>query len=63
MHKMVVNKFTGLHIVHISMSTKELFRPRSKTNLHSTPIMSDVTKVVLITMKNKMLDVKKIDIL
>ena len=57
--KSMVNKFTGLHIAHISMAVKELFRPRSKTNRKSTPTMLDVTKVVLITMKDEMVDVRK----
>ena len=48
--KSAVNKFTGLHIARISMAVKELFRPRSKTNYQSTPIMLDVAKIILITM-------------
>ena len=58
--KSAVNKFTGLHIAHISMAMKELFYPRSKTNRQSTPIMLDVAKVVLVTTKDEMLDMKKL---
>ena len=57
--KTMVNKFTGLHIAHISMAVRELFRPWSKTNRESTPTMLDVAKVVLTTMKDEMLDEKK----
>ena len=59
MCKSVVNNFTGLHIAHISMAIRKLFRPQSKTHLQSTPTMLDVAKVVLITMRDEMLDVKK----
>ena len=55
----MLNKFTGFHIAHISMTARALFRPLSKTNCQSTPLMLDVAKVVLITMKDEMLDVKK----
>ena len=57
--KTMVNKFTGLHIVHISMAVKKLFMPRIKTNCKSTLTMLDIAKVVLTTMKDKMLDKKK----
>ena len=59
MCKSVVNNFTGLHIAHISMAIRKLFRPQSKTHLQSTPTMLDVAKVVLITIKDEMLNVKQ----
>ena len=57
--KLMVNKLTSLHIAHISMAVRELFRLWSKTNHQSTPTILEVAKVVLITMKDEMLDVKK----
>ena len=55
----MVNIITGLQITHISMAVKELFWPWNKTNHQSTPTVIDVAKVVLITTKDEMLDVKK----
>ena len=55
----VKNRTTGMLVAHFSMAKRDLFNPKTKTNIKSTARMLDIVSVGMPQMKKELIVTRK----